>query len=95
MEHMSKRRGPYFFLNPIIDHPLGGPQIVQYPVTEQLPDKIMKIGTDRFRLPQTPLGILHLIGDGFWRHMVIDGLPYPRVFSTGGERPQALDPCRF
>ena len=55
------------------DDPLGGPQVVQHPVGKQMPDQAMAVGADGFSLAQTPLRILHLVGDGLRGQMLIHG----------------------
>jgi len=63
--------GPVLFRE--TDDPLGGPQVVQYPVGKQTTDQFVTLRADRLCLMQTPLGVLHLVGDGFRGQVSIHG----------------------
>lgn len=50
---------------------LGCSKIVQHAIAEQVIDNPVACGPDRFGLPQAPLRILKLIGDGFRGQMLV------------------------
>jgi hypothetical protein len=68
------------------DNTLDSPQIVQYPVSQQLLDNLQAARSNLGRLPATPLGGLALPGQGLWGHVFINAGARSRVFKPGMDR---------
>jgi hypothetical protein len=55
------------------DDTLGSAQIVEYPMGKELFDQSRATRADGFRLFQTPLRVVHEIGNGLGRQMILNG----------------------